>query len=61
VSGADRIGMPKPGFTPGTPTLSATPLGRAHGQYVRLAWSLEEHRSISAPSIVACRYTACGR
>ena len=51
----------KPGFTPGTPTLSATPLGWAHGQYVRLAWSLREHRSISTPSVVACRYvpSAC--
>jgi glucoamylase len=49
-----------PGFTPGTPTLSATPLGWAHGQYVRLAWSIDEHRSISRPSIVACRYTPCG-
>jgi glucoamylase len=53
----------RPGFTPGTPTLSATPLGWAHGQYVRLAWSLDEHRSISTPSIVACRYapSSCRR
>jgi GH15 family glucan-1,4-alpha-glucosidase len=49
------------GFTPGTPTLSAPLLGWAHGQYVRLAWSIDEHRSISTPSIVACRYTPCGR
>jgi glucoamylase len=50
-------------FTPGTPTFSATPLGWAHGQYVRLAWSLEERRSISTPSVVACRYlrTGCGK
>jgi glucoamylase len=45
------------GFAPGTPTLSATPLGWAHGQYVRLAWSMDEGRSISTPSVVACRYT----
>ncbi len=47
-----------PGFTPGTPTLSATPLGWAHGQYVRLAWSIEKRRSVSTPSVVACRYTS---
>jgi glucoamylase len=47
----------EPGFVPGTPTLSATPLGWAHGQYVRLAWSLERQRSVSTPSVVACRYT----
>lgn len=51
------------GFTPGTPTFSATPLGWAHGQYVRLAWSMREQRSISTPSVVACRYlhTDCGK
>jgi glucoamylase len=53
----------RPGFAPGTPTFSATPLGWAHGQYVRLAWSLREQRSISTPSVVACRYlhTECGK
>src|SRR4051812_33689353 len=49
------------GFTPGTPTLSATPPGWAHGQYAPPAWSLEPHRSISTPSMGPCRYTACGR
>jgi glucoamylase len=47
-----------PGFAPGTPTLSATPLGWAHGQYVRLARSMGEGRSVSTPSIVACRYVS---
>lgn len=46
----------RPGFAPGTPTFSATPLGWAHGQYVRLAWSLAAHRSLSTPSVVAARY-----
>ncbi|NJP30178.1 glucoamylase [Microbispora sp. SCL1-1] len=40
----------------GTPTYSATPLGWAHGQFVRLAWSIAAGRSLSTPSIVACRY-----
>ncbi|MEW9555382.1 glycoside hydrolase family 15 protein [Nonomuraea sp. NPDC050783] len=40
----------------GTPSSSATPLGWAHGQYVRLAWSIAEGRSLSTPSVVACRY-----
>jgi glucoamylase len=46
----------RPGFAPGTPTFSATPLGWAHGQYLRLAWSMARHRSLSTPSIVADRY-----
>jgi glucoamylase len=45
-----------PGFTPGTPSFSATPLGWTHGQYVRLAWSINAGESIGTPSIVACRY-----
>jgi glucoamylase len=49
-----------PGFAPGTSTLSATPLGWTHGQYIRLAWSIQDHRSISTPTIVACRYLTCG-
>jgi glucoamylase len=46
----------RPGFAPGTPTRSATPLGWAHGQYVRLAWSMALRRSLSTPSVVAGRY-----
>jgi glucoamylase len=52
----DNAPAGQPGFAPGTPTLSATPLGWAHGQYIRLAWSLRAHRSVGTPSIVACRY-----
>jgi glucoamylase len=46
----------QPGFMPGTPTLSAMPLGWAHGQYLRLAWSINAGESIGTPSVVACRY-----
>jgi glucoamylase len=48
------------GIVAGRPTNSATPLGWAHGQFVRLAWSIQEGRSLSTPSIVACRYTGAG-
>ncbi|RJL25206.1 glucoamylase [Bailinhaonella thermotolerans] len=46
---------------PGTPTYSAAPLGWAHGQFIRLAWSIEAGRSLSTPAVVACRYlrTSC--
>ncbi len=52
----DNAPSDQPGFAAGTPTLSATPLGWAHGQYIRLAWSLRAGESIGTPSIVACRY-----
>ncbi|HEX2312608.1 MAG TPA: glycoside hydrolase family 15 protein [Thermomonospora sp.] len=45
------------GHVAGRPTFSATPLGWAHGQYVRLAWSIQQNRHLGTPSIVACRYT----
>ena len=47
----------RPGFAPGTPTLSATPLAWSHAQLVRLAWSIEAGRPVERPSVVACRYT----
>ncbi len=46
----------KPGFTPGTGTFSATPLGWTHAQFVRLAWSIEAGHPVEQPSVVACRY-----
>ena len=45
-----------PGSTPGTGTLSATPLGWTHAQFVRLAWSIDAGRPVERPDVVACRY-----
>ena len=45
-----------PGRTPGTGTLSATPLGWTHAQFVRLAWALDAGRPVERPDVVACRY-----
>jgi glucoamylase len=39
------------GFTTGTGTVSATPLGRRQAQFVRLAWSTAAGRPV-----VACGY-----
>ena len=46
----------RPGYAPGTGTLSATPLGWTHAQFVRLAWSIDAGRPVERPAIVACRY-----
>jgi len=46
-----------PGSTPGTGSLSATPLGWTHAQFVRLAWSIAAGKPIERPAVVACRYT----
>jgi glucoamylase len=45
-----------PGFAPGTPTFSATPLAWTHAQFIRLAWSIQAGHPVEQPSIVACRY-----
>jgi glucoamylase len=45
-----------PGFTPGEPTLSATPLAWTHAQFLRLAASLDAGAPIETPQVVACRY-----
>jgi glucoamylase len=51
----------QPGFAPGTPTFSATPLAWTHAQFIRLAWSIAAGRPVEQPSIVACRYVRkCG-
>jgi glucoamylase len=47
---------PAPGETSGKGTRSATPLAWSHGQFVRLAWSIDAGLPIERPSIVACRY-----
>jgi glucoamylase len=48
--------QPPPGYTPGTPDFSATPLGWTQAQLVRLAWSLDAGRPVEQPSVVADRY-----
>jgi glucoamylase len=46
----------QPGFAPGTPTFSATPLAWTHAQLIRLAWSIVAGHPVEQPAIVACRY-----
>jgi glucoamylase len=46
----------QPGFEPGTPTLSATPLAWTHAQYIRLAWDLQDGKVTEQPEVVAARY-----
>ncbi len=48
--------QPPPGERSGKGTRSATPLAWTHGQFIRLAWSIDAGRPIERPSIVACRY-----
>jgi glucoamylase len=48
---------PPPGEVSGRGTRSATPLAWTHGQFVRLAWSIDAGRPVERPAIVACRYT----
>ncbi len=45
-----------PGFEPGTPTLSATPLAWTHAQYIRLAQDLSHGAVSEMPAVVAKRY-----
>ena len=46
----------QPGYEPGTPTFSATPLAWAHAQYLRLARDLAAGRVTEQPAAVADRY-----
>jgi glucoamylase len=52
-----------PGFTPGEPTLSATPLAWTHAEFLRLAASIDAGSPIETPQVVACRYKseACAK
>lgn len=50
------VGQPA-GPEPGTPNFSATPLSWTHGQFVRLAWSVEQGTPVEQPAVVADRYT----
>jgi glucoamylase len=52
----DHPPAPAPGFQPGTPTFSATPLGWTHAQLIRLAWSIDAGKPVEQPAIVAERY-----
>jgi len=47
---------PGPGFTPGEPTFSATPLAWTHAQFLRLAASVDAGTPVEMPQLVACRY-----
>jgi glucoamylase len=46
----------RPGFTPGTPTFSATPLAWTHAQFIRLAQDIAARRVSEQPAVVAKRY-----
>jgi glucoamylase len=43
----------QPGFVPGPPTFSATPLAWTHAQLIRLAWSISAGRPVEQPALVA--------
>jgi glucoamylase len=49
--------QPPPGEVSGRGTRSATPLAWTHGQFIRLAWSIDAGEPVERPAIVACRYT----
>ncbi|GAB7046777.1 glycoside hydrolase family 15 protein [Catenuloplanes indicus] len=46
----------RPGFAPGTPTFSATPLAWTHAEYLRLARNLAAGRIVETPAAVTDRY-----
>ncbi|MDP9792849.1 glucoamylase [Catenuloplanes nepalensis] len=46
----------RPGFAPGTPTFSATPLAWTHAEYLRLARNLAAGRLLETPAAVTGRY-----
>jgi glucoamylase len=48
----------QPGFEPGTPTFSATPLAWTHAQFIRLAWDLQAGKVLEQPEAVAARYAS---
>jgi glucoamylase len=48
--------VPPPGEMSGRQTRSSAPLAWTHGQFVRLAWSIDAGLPIERPAIVACRY-----
>jgi glucoamylase len=52
----DQAPSGQPGFTPGTGTMSATPLIWTHAQYLRLAADVAAGRVTEQPAEVAARY-----
>jgi glucoamylase len=48
--------VPPPGEASGKGTRSATPLAWTHGEFVRLARSIDAGEPLERPAIVACRY-----
>ena len=52
----DRPPAGRPGFAPGTGTLSSTPLAWTHAQFIRLALSIDAGRPVERLDVVACRY-----
>jgi glucoamylase len=46
----------QPGFAPGTPTTSATPLAWTHAQYLRLAQDISAGTVVERPRAVTARY-----
>jgi glucoamylase len=49
-------GGDQPGTTPGTPTLSATPLAWTHAQFIRLAQDVAAGAVLEQPAVVTARY-----
>jgi len=47
----------QPGYRPGTPTYSATPLAWTHAQFIRLAVDAAAGRVVEQPAAVARRYS----
>jgi glucoamylase len=52
----NRAPAGRPGFVPGTPTFSATPLAWTHAQFIRLAQDAAAGRVLEQPAAVAARY-----
>jgi glucoamylase len=50
----------RPGFAPGTPTLSATPLAWTHAQFIRLAVDAGAGQIVEQPTVVTSRYGTGG-
>ncbi|MDQ1737474.1 MAG: glucoamylase [Pseudonocardiales bacterium] len=57
----DQAPSGRPGFEPGTPTFSATPLAWTHAQYIRLARDVAAGAVLEQPAAVAQRYSHHGR
>ncbi len=56
----DRSESPRPGFSFGSGTGSATPLAWSMAQFIRLAINLRENRNTETPDVVTRRYRTAG-